>query len=276
MTTMEPQYFFIIGAMKAGTTSLFKYLSGHPDLCPSSRKEPRVFRRAGEATSLRAELSALFAARRDERWCYEASTAYTKFPRIPGVPRRLQAVVPEARFIYLVRNPVERVWSQYVHDLWNGRETRPLTEAIAKRPQLLHTSRYHLQLEQYDVFPQDRILVLVFEEMIKDPAGTVRTICEFLGVDPAYRPSTGDIAYNASSDKRTAPLAIRATGNLGVAEMLPWRVRYWLRSRGTPLPSKKDRLPPALRLELVEALRPDTEAFFLRFGRRISAWSDFA
>src|SRR5687767_7137091 len=130
---MTPQYFFIIGAMKAGTTSLFKYLAGHPQLCPSSRKEPRVFRDAGDPDRQRAAMLALFDGRCDEPWCFEASTAYTKYPLFRGVPRRVQAVVPEARFVYLVRNPVERVWSQYVHNLSHGRESRPLREAIAEQ-----------------------------------------------------------------------------------------------------------------------------------------------
>lgn len=272
-----PQYFFIIGAMKAGTTSLFKYLAGHPDLCPSSRKEPRVFRNPGNPEQQRAEFLELFRERREERWCFEASTAYTKYPLFHGVPQRLCAVVPDARFVYLVRNPVERVWSQYVHNLAHGRESRSFVRALAERPDYLNTSRYYLQLTQYlDVVPRDRVLVRVFEEMVQDPAATVRAICEFLGVDATYYPTVGDVAYNASGDKRRAPRTLKMARTFGADEILPWRVRRWLRNRAEALPAKKEGLAPAVRDSLVESLRPDAEAFFDLLGRRIPAWHDFA
>jgi hypothetical protein len=273
----EPRYFFIIGAMKAGTTSLFKYLAGHPDICPSSSKEPRIFRDPADPESHRAAFHALFEARRAETWCFEASTAYTKYPQFAGVPRRLQAVAPDAKFVYLVRNPVERVWSQYVHNLAHGRESAAFEEALHREPQYVETSRYHMQMCQYlDVFPRDRVLVQVFEEMVKDPAGTVRTVCEFLGVDASYEPPTGDVAYNASSEKRAAPPPLRVAAKLGADELLPWRVRHWLRDRGRTLPNKKDGLSPEVRRALADSLRPDTEAFFSLIGRRIPAWTDFA
>jgi hypothetical protein len=272
----EPRYFFIIGAMKAGTTSLFKYLAGHPQLCPSKRKEPKVFRDPGDPAEQYATLQALFDRRNGERWCFEGSTAYTKFPRFKGVPKRIQQLVPDARFIYLVRNPVERTWSQYVHNLAHGRETRSFASALEAKPQYLNFSRYHLQLQEYHaVFPKDRVLIQVFEEMIADPAVVVRSVCEFLGVDTSYRPATARVAYNISSDKRTASAPLRVLQTLGLDRSLPWRVRQRLRTAGAPLPEKKAVLTPEARAIVVDAIRPDTEAFFRDFGRRIGAWSDF-
>src|SRR5690242_15477606 len=107
MTARDPQFFFIIGAMKAGTTSLYKHLAGHPDIYASPRKEPRIFRDAGDPERQRREFLALFEGRRNERWCFEASTAYTKYPKRSGVAERLRAIVPDARLVYLVRNPID-------------------------------------------------------------------------------------------------------------------------------------------------------------------------
>ena len=271
-----PQFFFIIGAMKAGTTSLYKYLAGHPQLYASPRTEPRVFRDPADPASLRTAFLDLFAGHGNEPWCFEGSTAYTKYPRFPGVPQRLRSVVPDARFVYLVRNPVERTWSQYVHNLAHGRETRPFARALVTSPQYLDISRYHLQLQQYcEVFPRDRILVQVFEDMVRDPLATVRAVCGFLGIDTSYTPPTR-AAYNRSSEKRAAPRPLRMIKTLGVDEMVPWRVRQWLRAAGAPLPDKKMGLTPELRAMVIEALRPDTEAFFQLYGRRVEAWSDFA
>jgi hypothetical protein len=272
-----PRYFFIIGAMKAGTTSLFKYLADHPELCPSIRKEPRVFRDPGDPTAQLRTLQELFAKRTDEPWCFEASTAYTKYPRFPGVPARLRAALPDARFIYMVRNPVERTWSHYVHNLAHGREGEIFARAMKRKHQYLDFSRYHLQLQQYhSAFPKDRVLVQVFEEMAIDPAATVRSICEFLGIDASYCPPTREVAYNASSEKRTASRPLRALQRLGLDERLPWRLRQHLRTAGAPLPRKAEALTPALRATIADALRVDTEAFLGSFGRRIRAWSDFA
>jgi hypothetical protein len=272
----DARYFFIIGAMKAGTTSLFKYLAGHPDLCPSKRKEPRVFRDPGDPAEQRAALGDLFDQGKGQLWRFEGSTAYTKYPKFTGVPERIQRAVPDARFIYLVRNPVERTWSQYIHNLAHGRETRPFARAIEEKPQYLNFSRYHLQLQEYlAVFPKERILLQVFEDMVADPAAVVRSVCEFLGVDTSYRPATAKIAYNASSAKRTASMPLRALQTLGLDRSVPWRVRQRLRTAGDPLPERRAVLTTDTRRIVADALRPDTEAFFTEYGRRIGAWSDF-
>jgi hypothetical protein len=272
----QPQYFFIIGAMKAGTTSLFKYLAAHPALYPSPRKEPRIFRDQADPEGMRRAFHTLFEGRHDERWCFEASTAYAKYPLVVGVPKRLHMIVPEARFVYLVRNPVERAWSQYVHNVAHGRETLPFDRALVRRHEYLDISRYYMQLCQYDeVFPRDRVLVQVFEEMIEDPARTVRAVCEFLGVDASYVPPSANVAHNASSTKRAAPGPLRALASVGLDEKVPWRVRNWLRNQGASLPDKRTDLRPELRARVVESLRADTEAFFGTLGRRIPAWSEF-
>ena len=263
--------------MKAGTTSLYKYLAGHPDLYPSPKKEPRVFREAGGPDDQRAKLLALFEGRRAERWCFEGSTAYTKYPIVQGVPRRIASAVPDAQFVYLVRNPVDRTWSQYVHNVAHGREVRPFARAVVECPQYLEISRYYMQLQQYyEVFPPDRVLVQVFEEMVKDPVVVVRAICDFLGVSCSYRPPNESVAYNASKEKRVASRSLRMMKTLGVEERVPWRVRRWLKAHGAPLPEKEMGLTPELRAQVAEALRRDTEAFFGLVDRRIPSWSDFA
>lgn len=273
----DPDYFFIIGAMKAGTTSLFKYLADHPDLCPSSRKEPRIFRDPGETEIQRSALRALFPERARQRWCFEASTAYTKHPRFTGVPERLRRVVPDARLIYLVRNPVERTWSQYVHNLAHGRETRTFERALDEVPQYLDISRYHLQLTQYyKVFPRDQVLVVAFEEMVADPVETVRQICRFLDVDSSYAPPAPEVAFNASSSKLTASMPLRVLRTVGMDELVPWRVRRRLKTAGLPLPLKTNVLTPPLRALVADSVRQDTEALFESLGRRIGAWPGFA
>jgi hypothetical protein len=189
----------------------------------------------------------------------------------------MQSVVPDARFVYLVRDPVDRIWSQYLHNMAHGREARPLMTALCEDPQYLAISRYHEQLAQYlEVFAKERILVQVFEEMVADPAGTVRTVCSFLGVDTAYQPLAKEVAFNASGEKLAASRALRTIRSLGVHQRVPWRVRHWIKQSGSPLPSKRDGLTPDTRAHIVNALRPDIAAFFDRIGRRVRHWRDFA
>ena len=273
----DPQYFFIIGAMKAGTTSLYNYLAGHPELYASPKKEPRVFRDGADTTRLRAKLGGLFRGRRDERWCFEGSTAYTKYPVFCGVPERRHSVVPEARFVYLVRNPVDRAWSHYVHNLAHGREMQSFAQALVDHPQYLDISRYNLQLAQYlKVFPQDRILVQVFEEMVADPVAAVREVSAFLGVDQSYTPPTRHVSYNASRDKRIAVGPLRVARKLGLDRVMSRPLRYWLKTHGAPLPAKKTGLTADVRASVIAAVRDDCEAFFDVLGRRIPAWAEFA
>lgn len=271
----DPRYFFIIGAMKAGTTSLYNHLAGHPELYASPKKEPRVFRDAGNLEAQKAAFLALFQDRRDERWCFEGSTAYTKFPAVTGVPERLRAIVPDARFVYLVRDPVARIWSQYLHNLAHGRESRPFACAI-KDAQYLDVSRYHRQLTEFlAVFPRERILVETFEEMVKQPLATVRAVCDFLEVDSSYTPATTTRAYNASAEKFQAPSPLRLLRSLSLEQTVPWRVRHWLKTRGAPLPAKEAVLTADIRAQIADALCEDTEAFFSWLGRRLP-WPDFA
>ena len=271
-----PSYFFIIGAMKAGTTSLYNYLADHPDLYASPKKEPRVFREARDLDLIRAEFLKLFEGRTSERWCFEGSTAYTKFPRFAGIPGRIAAIAPESRFIYLVRNPVDRTWSQYLHNLANGRESRPLLRAVREDAQYLETSRYAQQLQQYlRVFPRERILIQVFEDLVADPKARVREACRFLEVDATFEPSTSAVAFNASSEKVAAPSPIRAARALGIHDCVPWRIRRWLKDKGNPLPQKKSVMPPEVRAELAAALAGDIDQFFDLLGHRIAAWTDF-
>src|SRR5688572_3137697 len=110
MTLACPQqHFFLIGAMKAGTSSMYEYLAAHPAIYAAPRKEPRLFAKpASEASDLSA-CAALFAGRTSETWAFEASTAYTKYPMISGVPERIHATFPDARLIYLIRDPIERI-----------------------------------------------------------------------------------------------------------------------------------------------------------------------
>src|SRR4029079_2322923 len=101
--------FIVIGAMKAGTTSLARYLGEHPDVFVCSPKEPQFFIESGTWDRGVAWYRELFAGGRDSIARGEASTDYSKLPRHGGVVDRIAEVAPEARIVYLVRDPIERI-----------------------------------------------------------------------------------------------------------------------------------------------------------------------
>ncbi len=208
--------FFIIGAAKAGTTSLHFYLDLHPQIQMSDPKEPHFF--AGpengvpfppERVASAAAYERLFDPAYEVRG--EASPSYTNSPRRQGVPERIKAAVPEAKFLYLVRDPVERTVSHYRHSVAAGKERRPLAEAIAEmeadpRSYLACHSLYGRQLELYlREFPQERIRVLDQAELRKDRGALLRQVFGFLAVDDSFRSARFEEELWRTEGRRVSP-----------------------------------------------------------------------
>lgn len=124
----------------------------------------------------------------DARIRGESSPNYTSHPRNKGVPRRMYKVVPEAKLIYLVRDPLERIVSAYIHNLSRGRETRELTAALARpRSTYLVRSRYHSQVSAFlDFYPRSSLLVLEQDDLLNRRAETLGEVFRFLGVDDSF------------------------------------------------------------------------------------------
>ena len=107
--------FLVIGAMKAGSTTLHTYLSRHPDLYLHERKEPGFFSREERYARGIEWYRALFADARPDQLCAESSTCYTRWPHFADVAPRIRQHVPEVRFVYIMRDPVARAYSHYAH-----------------------------------------------------------------------------------------------------------------------------------------------------------------
>jgi len=196
--------FLILGAQKAGTTALYAYLRWHPQISGPSFKEVSFFDRhyvRGERW-YRAHLP----ARRSGTIVGEASPSYLFHPL---APQRVAQLLPHARLIALLRNPVDRAFSHYQHEVALGREPLTFEEAIDREDErmqgevehmlrdpeyfseawwnytYLARGQYAAQLERwFQAFPRERLLVLLTDELADDPAGTHRRVLEFLGVEP--------------------------------------------------------------------------------------------
>jgi sulfotransferase family protein len=213
--------FLVLGAQKAGTTALYAYLRWHPGITGPSWKEVSFFDRhwwRGEAW-----YRGQFPLRAGERLVGEASPSYLFHPL---APERARSLVPDAKLVALLRDPVDRAYSQYQHEVALGREPLSFEDALAAENDRLageverliedprafsrawwdHTyaarGRYAEQLERWlAVFPRDQLLVVPTEDLGERPADTYASILDFLGAEPYELP-----AYPRVFDREYEPM----------------------------------------------------------------------
>lgn len=192
-----PPRCFLIGAQKAGTTYLANLLEQNPEIHVSNPKETDFF--TGRMFNKGFDWYRSCFPEDIDKVLIDASTSYSAaFPvsdprskdethSFNGVAKRIIQEVPDARFLYIVRNPIKRVYSAYWHFVRTGVETRPFHEVITTddegREYYFLLSDYFEQLENYlRVCDMDRINVLIFEEFIQSPADCLISCFRFLNV----------------------------------------------------------------------------------------------
>ena len=204
MSVIVPD-FLIIGAMKAGTTTLYRDLAGHPELFLPEEKEPECLVRHGnDARAVARDYKSLFAAAGTGPIKGEASTAYAKRPDHEGVAEMARRVCgPLLKVIYITRDPIERIISQYRHEFGLGEVSEDIDTAVLKYPRYVNYSRYDWQLEPWRrIFGTGQVMVVPFETYIANRVETARQVCTFLGVNPASLPDLDvERAFNANEGK---------------------------------------------------------------------------
>lgn len=206
---MIDRFAIIIGAMKSGTTSLFEHLARHPEICRCSEKEPGFFsdddryrsgRTAYEALWDFSPSQALPAEALRRRVALEASTHYAKQPRFPDCAARIAEAGISGKFIYMMRDPIERIESHLTHAVSQGWLPRPTGDAIDDH--LIAVSRYAMQIDPYiKRFGADRVLLFTFEDFVDHPGHVLRRVCEFLKIDPEFEFPAPDRAFNRNRDR---------------------------------------------------------------------------
>lgn len=196
--------FLIIGAMKAGTTTLYSDLRSHRSIFMPAIKEPAnlvddtIHTARGVSRYLR-----LFSTARPDQRCGEASTHYTSLPVHTGAPEAAMAVAgPDVRLIYLIRDPVERALSHHRHLYSRGSCSPDLGVALSSHPAIAEYSRYDIQLEQWlRHYPAAQVAVVRFEMYVAERTQVVSSVLRFLNAtsDPEWLPGP---ARNASVDRR--------------------------------------------------------------------------
>jgi hypothetical protein len=245
--------FLLIGAMKSGTTSLDRFLRQHPEIFLPTVKELHFFTYEDRWRCGLESYEACFDEHQCEPLIGEASTSYTKNQRPQLVADRIAHTLPDAQLIYIVRNPVDRMFSHYKHLLGNG--IGKSFVACIQEEDLVDVSCYYEKLTFFlKHYPEDRILVLFFDDLIERPREVVAKTFAFLGVDASFVPRQLDLAHN-TSDKKFARLE-----NEHRVE-----IQSLLSERGT--------LTPEVRKQVINRLQSDLRNLSRYTGRRLHEWN---
>jgi hypothetical protein len=278
----------IIGAGKAGTTSLHRYLSFHPEIHMSTHKELCFFddrKRWGLGVEwYKANFDASFPVNG------ESSPRYARFPMTPGVPERIRQVLGTPKLIYMVRDPVDRLLSQYTQMLDDWPTTPPFDAVLPDIENAtvgyVPVSSYFFQLSQYlKLFPRESIHVVVNERLNAKPRETLREVFRFIGVDENFWSPEFDQRENVGERKKTmapwfkrwAP-AFAKQLTTPTNDNTPWRLRraaYWLSRLGGQVISKP-RLSQSDDFRLQTILKSDVKALRDFLADPLPEWRPYA
>jgi hypothetical protein len=281
-TSKEPRLpdAICIGASKCGTTSLHYYLKVHPSVGVQPRKETRFFTDLG-TWSNGVEWYKQQFPRGKECLVESFGGYYTAYPKEPEVPARIHGLIPHAKLIYMVRDPIERLISRYIHNYSELKEHRSAEEALSDFDDVEYVpqSLYFRQLERYfPYFAADHFLIIDHHEFMHDRQATMRRVYEFLNVDSHYASNEFDVIRHPSSQKRRLTPFGQTLHNLigrhilshlyGQYDHLFRKVFYTPVSNPIPRPKLSD----SLRSRLREVFRPDVNRLQDFTGRNFVGW----
>jgi hypothetical protein len=275
--------FLVIGARKAGTTSVYHYLRAHPQIFMSTTKELRYFIPEKNWSRGIGWYEHHFDHANDARAIGEASPGYTRYPRSEGIPALIAQVLPDVRLIYLVRQPVERMISHYLDNLrrlWES-ELSPEKALLSDR-RYIDESRYSMQIEQYlRHFAREQLLIVKTEDL--SAPETIEGVFRFLGVD-VFVPANLNERHGSTTERQRQQRAVRPTASF-LSKNFRRVPGYKRLLRRTPQSLKRVkqrivaremestiRIAPEVIRELETRLRPDVECLHEFMGRDFDGW----
>ena len=212
--------FFVVGAPKAGTTSLYFYLNQHPEIYLPKVKEPHFFSCPEVLESYyqvrfitkEADYFALYSNHKHETVAGDMSPSYLSYPM---VAERIKRFSQKAQIIIVLRDPVSRAISHFLMDVRKGYQKQKLSQFLKKPEEsplfykeYIENGFYYEQVKQYyQTFPKEQILILLFDELINDPLRFVKTIFKFLKIDSDFTPDMKEI-HNTSLTPRIKALKV--------------------------------------------------------------------
>lgn len=283
MTERRRPNLFLVGAMKAGTSTLHRLLDAHPDIYMSKKpKEPSWFAGSNSGRSEDWYLG-LFSEAGDARYAGEASTDYTRRPRLKGAPEKIRAYAPDARILYIMRDPLDRALSHYWWDVQYSVEGRPFKDAANRSREIRDVGHYAMQIAPYlEIFGRERVHVLTLEALASNAPATLRALWNFLDLPPAD--VTGGGAPPRFNPGRAEAPRFPGAGVIAHLKDTPvWRAAKAL----VPPPMRKRAIASLARpgervisaqeiAEAAQALRPrlleETRALSRMLGREFPEW----
>ena len=267
----------VIGAQKCGTSGLHFYLGMHPEISMSSPKELNFFVRERNWTRGIEWYRGHFDPASPVRG--ESSPNYTTYPHHLGVPERMHEVVPDAKLIYLVRDPIERIAAHWVHNYAKRREKGDLAATLLHpNTTYILRSQYHLQLSQFlNHYSESQVLVLEQEDLRARRTETLREVFTFLGVDSSFAHPRFHRERHRSSRKRRATwlgMKVQPLRRTRWGSRVP-KVMWNALDAGLPLgkPIPRPRVREALGPDVLEVLHEDAERLRELTGLRFEHWS---
>lgn len=271
-----PVNFVGIGAAKCATGSIHRYLGQHPDVFVSSIKETNFFiddakrEHRNRVRSLRAYERQFAGA--NETAVGEYSPQYMNHP---AAARRIAEALPEAKLLVSLRCPADRAYSSWAGRACSGVEGRPAELALRRGNRYVDDGFYRQRLAPFlELFPRERIRIVIFEEFVVDPASSMAGLYRFLGVDPGFKPDVsvrvGSIRYPRHLRVNSAWQALRRLQPHWFSA--PKRLVRWNRElleRSLTAPPPYD---PALRARLIELYREDVADMEELLGRDLTIW----
>lgn len=266
MNRLPNNFALIIGAMKCGTTSLFYYLSEHPQISAAKDKESFFFAEDHKYARGLDWYRSLWDWKPEHKIAIEASTGYAMYPRYPNVAERI-AQVDNAnfRFIYIMRHPFFRIESHIVHLLSDGLLRKP--EVVEET---LAFSEYAKQLDIYaNLFGRDKIHLVCLEDLKQNPQAVLSSICKFLEIDSDYKFLNTGINLNTQKKRNVHPF-VRQINRIPVVKftssLIPPQVNqklYNLLSRRKPFEVE---LSEQEKNKIMNRLEPDLARLKSEYG----------
>jgi hypothetical protein len=286
--------FLVIGANKAGTSSLYHYLQAHPQVYVSPVKEPTYFALAGLPPESRRQLlftnsmvatrdayEKLFEGVDGETAVGEASTAYLDSRRAAFQIRR---AIPDAKLIAILRDPSDRACS--AHAMFFDRGFEPLESFEAAidaelggcswRKYVEYGFYYEKLSRYYELFGSDQMKIFLYEDLRDDPLRVLHDIFEWLGVDPSFLPDVSN-RYNVSVVPRSTAVSKALDGDSRVKSalktVLPAPARGWMKRRARSWNQARPvGMSPEMRRRLIDVFEKDIRGVEGLIDRDLSEW----
>ena len=232
--------FVIIGAMKCATSTLHDQLARINGVSMTEPKEPNFFSDELNWAKGMGWYESLFESMSVDDLKGESSTHYTKLPTYPLCIPRMHEHLPNAKLIYVMRDPIDRIVSQYIHE-WSQRVIEDgctIDDAIDRYPMLAEYSKYAMQLSPYvEKWGMGHILPVFFERLMHNPQEEFERVGRFLGITTELQWDMDDAQNVSSQRQRRGPVVNAILGNRVMQAvrrtMLPESLRARIRSRWT-------------------------------------------